>query len=76
MTTATGLVVAVPTLLIYQYLSTKVEGLIDYIDETGTAFIVDYARLDVPTEVAAAAAQVTEAPPSDYSIRPEEVAKA
>ncbi len=45
-TTATGLVIAIPTLLVYQYLSSRVDALIDHIDETGTAFIVDYARLD------------------------------
>ena len=55
-TTATGLVIAIPTLLVFQYLSNRVDALIDYIDETGTGFIVDYARLDQPSAPAEAAA--------------------
>ncbi len=47
-TTATGLVVAIPTLLVFQFLSTKIDALIDHIDVTGTDFIVEYARLDQP----------------------------
>ena len=35
-------------MLLYQFLSARVDGLIDYIDETGTNFVVDYARLDQP----------------------------
>lgn len=54
-TTATGLAIAIPTLLAFQYLSNRVDALIDHIDETGTDFIVDYARLDVPAEAAASA---------------------
>jgi biopolymer transport protein ExbB len=45
-TTATGLVIAVPVMLIYQFLSTRVDGLIDHIDEVGTEFIVEHARWD------------------------------
>ena len=45
-TTAAGLTVAIPVMLIFQYLSAKVDGLIDYIDEVGTEFIVKHARLD------------------------------
>jgi biopolymer transport protein ExbB len=50
-TTATGLTVAIPVMLVFQYLSTRVDGLIDYIDEIGTAFIVKHARFDY-TQVA------------------------
>jgi biopolymer transport protein ExbB len=50
-TTATGLVIAVPVMLIYQYLSNRVDGLIDHIDEAGTEFIVNHARWDgVPAQ--------------------------
>jgi biopolymer transport protein ExbB len=45
-TTATGLVIAVPVMLVYQYLSSRVDGLIDHIDEAGTEFIVKHARWD------------------------------
>ena len=31
-TTAAGLTIAIPVLLLYQYLSSRVDGLIDYID--------------------------------------------
>ena len=47
-TTATGLTVAIPVMLIFQYLSARVDGLIDHVDEVGTAFIVNHARLEVP----------------------------
>ncbi len=47
-TTATGLTIAIPVMLVYQYLSSRVDGLIDYIDEVGTTFIVQHARLEVP----------------------------
>ena len=45
-TTAAGLVIAVPVMLVYQYLSHRVDGLIDHIDEIGTEFIVQHARGD------------------------------
>lgn len=45
-TTATGLVIAIPVMLVFQYLSNRVDGLIDHIDEVGTAFIVKHARGD------------------------------
>lgn len=45
-TTAAGLVIAVPVMLVYQYLSNRVDGLIDHIDEIGTEFIVQHARRD------------------------------
>lgn len=47
-TTAAGLVIAIPVLLVFQYLSSRVDGLIDYVDETGTAFIVKHARYTTP----------------------------
>lgn len=43
-TTATGLTIAVPVLLIYHYLASRVDKLVDYLDETGTDFIVKHAR--------------------------------
>jgi biopolymer transport protein ExbB len=52
-TTATGLLIAVPVMLVYQYLSSRVDGLIDNIDEAGTEFIVKHARWDVFGEEAA-----------------------
>lgn len=45
-TTATGLVIAVPVMLIYQFLKNRVDGLIDHLDEVGTEFIVKHARWD------------------------------
>lgn len=45
-TTATGLLIAIPVMLVFQYLSNRVDGLIDHIDEVGTAFIVRHARVD------------------------------
>ena len=33
-------------MLVYQYLSNRVDGLIDHIDEVGTEFIVQHARWD------------------------------
>ncbi len=56
-TTAAGLVIAIPVLLVFQYLSSRVDGLIDYVDETGTAFIVKHARYTTP------AAHPPETPP-------------
>ena len=44
-TTAAGLTVAIPVMLIYQYFSARVDGLIDHIDEVGTSFIVKHARI-------------------------------
>jgi biopolymer transport protein ExbB len=46
--TATGLTLAIPVLLVFQYLSARVDGLIDHIDEVGTGFIVNHARLETP----------------------------
>jgi len=36
-------------MLAYQFLAARVDGLIDYIDEVGTSFIVEHARLEVPS---------------------------
>lgn len=44
--TAAGLTLAIPVLLVFQYLSARVDGLIDQIDEAGTGFIVKHARLE------------------------------
>lgn len=41
--TAAGLTIAIPVLLIYQWLSTRVDSIIDHIDEVGTEFIVGHA---------------------------------
>jgi biopolymer transport protein ExbB len=46
--TAAGLTLAIPVLLVFQYLSARVDGLIDMIDEVGTGFIVKHARLETP----------------------------
>ena len=43
-TTAAGLTIAIPTLLLYQFLQSRVDKIIDHIDEVGTDFIVNYAR--------------------------------
>lgn len=47
-TTAAGLTLAIPVMLLYQYLLTRVDGLVDHIDEVGTAFIAGHARLSNP----------------------------
>lgn len=44
-TTAAGLTIAIPVMLLYQFLSARVDGLIDHIDEVGTDFIAKHARL-------------------------------
>ncbi len=51
-TTAAGLTIAIPVLLLYQYLSSRVDSLIDHIDEVGTTFIVRHARLTPIPEAA------------------------
>ena len=43
-TTAAGLTIAIPTLLLYQFLQSRVDKIIDHIDEVGTDFIVNHAR--------------------------------
>ncbi len=43
-TTAAGLTIAIPALLLYQFLQSRADGLIDHIDEVGTEFIVNHAR--------------------------------
>lgn len=42
--TAAGLTIAIPVMLLFQWLSTRVDSLIDHIDEVGTEFIADHAR--------------------------------
>jgi biopolymer transport protein ExbB len=41
--TAAGLTIAIPVLLLYQWLSTRADRAIDHIDETGTEFVVQHA---------------------------------
>lgn len=43
-TTAAGLTIAIPTLLLYQFLLGRVDRLIDEIDEAGTEFIYSYTE--------------------------------
>lgn len=42
--TAAGLTIAIPVLLLFQWLSSRVDALIDHIDEVGTKFISRHAR--------------------------------
>ncbi len=42
--TAAGLTIAIPVLLLFQWLTSRVDALIDHIDEVGTKFISRYAR--------------------------------
>ena len=46
--TAAGLTIAIPVMLVYQFFAARVDGLIDYIDEVGTNFIVKHARIEMP----------------------------
>ena len=46
-TTAAGLTIAIPTLLLYQFLQSRVDKIIDHIDEVGTDFIVNHARKNI-----------------------------
>ena len=41
--TAAGLTIAIPVLLLFQWLSTRADKVIDHIDEVGTEFIVTHA---------------------------------
>lgn len=43
--TAAGLTIAIPVLLLYQWLSNRADNAIDHIDEVGTEFVVSHARL-------------------------------
>ena len=43
-TTAAGLTIAIPALLLYQFLLGRVDKLIDEIDEAGTEFVFSYAE--------------------------------
>lgn len=47
-TTAAGLTVAIPVLLLYQILSAKVDGLIDDLDEMGIEFMTSYIDTSGP----------------------------
>ena len=46
MSTAAGLTIAIPVLLLFQWLSTRADKVIDHIDEVGTEFIVTHALAD------------------------------
>jgi biopolymer transport protein ExbB len=41
--TAAGLTIAIPVLLLFQWLSSRADRAIDYIDESGTEFVVQHA---------------------------------
>ena len=41
--TAAGLTIAIPVLLLFQWLSTRADRAIDHIDESGTAFVAQHA---------------------------------
>jgi len=45
-TTATGLTIAIPTLLVYQYLTSRVDALVDEIDEMCLDFMNSYVHVD------------------------------
>jgi len=41
--TAAGLTIAIPVLLLYQWISTRADQAIDYVDEAGSKFVVQHA---------------------------------
>ena len=43
-TTATGLTIAIPAMLLYQFLNSRVDGLVDHIDEVDTEFIANHRK--------------------------------
>lgn len=43
-TTAAGLTIAIPVLVVFQYLSARIDSLVDEIDEMGVEFLEFYAR--------------------------------
>ena len=45
--TAAGLTIAIPVLLLFQWLSSRADKVIDHLDEVGTEFIVDFALPDI-----------------------------
>jgi biopolymer transport protein ExbB len=45
-TTATGLTIAIPTLIIYQYLNSRVDALVDEIDEMSIEFMASCVQAD------------------------------
>jgi biopolymer transport protein ExbB len=46
--TAAGLTIAIPVMLLFQWLSSRADRAIDHIDEVGTEFVVKHARLTPP----------------------------
>jgi len=42
--TAAGLTIAIPVMLLFQWLSSRVDSIVDHMDEVGTEFIVSHAR--------------------------------
>lgn len=47
-TTAAGLTIAIPMVLVYQYLSSKVEGMVDEMDEMGMIFMASCVNANPP----------------------------
>ena len=45
--TAAGLTIAIPVLLLFQWLSSRADKVIDHLDEVGTEFIVDFVLPDI-----------------------------
>ena len=64
-TTAAGLTIAIPTLLLYQFLLGRVDRLIDEIDEAGTEFIYSYTESHGGSGGAGASPESDEADKSD-----------
>ena len=52
--TAAGLTIAIPVLLLFQWLSTRADRAIDHIDESGTAFVAQHALVAGPAKKPAA----------------------
>jgi len=48
-TTATGLTIAIPVLLVYQYLNSRVDALVDQIDEMGIEFMASCVGAEEPS---------------------------
>ncbi len=46
--TAAGLTIAIPVMLLFQWLAGRADRAIDHIDEVGTEFVVNHARLTSP----------------------------
>lgn len=57
--TAAGLTIAIPVLLLFQWLSTRADKVIDHIDEIGTEFIVTHALANsAPEETSVNSGQI------------------